>query len=365
MEFLSNYTGCLSNWSLNLQPGLQTVGALVLLTTGGLFVACRAFTFLRVVLSLFVFPGKPVRSGNLIPLGYLSVADSYKLRSFGPKGSWAVVTGASDGLGKEFSLQLARAGFNILLVSRTASKLTVLADEIASKNPGVQTKTLSMDFAQNLDADYAKLKEVVESLDVAVLINNVGKSHGIPTPFALTSEEEMKDIITINCHGTLRVTQLIVPGMIQRRRGLILTMGSFGGLLPTPLLATYSGSKAFLQQWSSALGSELEPYGITVELVQAYLIVSAMSKIRRASAAIPDPRSFVKAVLSKIGRNGGSPTYAYSSSPYWSHGVMAWFLTCITGTMNKFVVGQNKGMHESIRKRALRKAERERGKKSA
>lgn len=275
-----------------------------------------------------------------------------------------MVTGASDGLGKEFALQLARNGFNIVLVSRTASKLTTLGEEITSKYPSVQTKTLAMDFALNQDSDYAKLKALVGELDVAVLVNNVGKSHDMPVPFALTSEEEMTDIININCMGTLRVTQLVVPGMMQRKRGLILTMGSFGGLLPTPLLATYSGSKAFLQQWSTSLGSELASHGITVELVQAYLITSAMSKVRRTSALIPNPRSFVKATLSKIGRSGGSPTYAYSSSPYWSHGIMAWFLTCVTGTMGKFVVGQNRGMHESIRKRALRKAEREKGKKS-
>lgn len=221
-----------------------------------------------------------------------------------------------------------------------------------------------MDFAQNLDSDYQNLKNLVDTLDVAVLVNNVGKSHSIPTPFALTPEEELNDIITINCHGTLKVTQLVVPGMIQRHRGLILTMGSFGGLVPTPLLATYSGSKAFLQHWSSALGSELEPHGITVELVQAYLVISAMSKVRRASATIPDPRSFVRAVLGKIGRNGGSPTYAFSSSPFWSHGLMAWFLTCVTGPMSRFVLGQNRGMHEDIRRRALRKAERE-GKKGS
>ncbi|GLA91293.1 hypothetical protein ABZX51_002457 [Aspergillus tubingensis] len=345
MEFLTKHLDCLSNFQLNLQPGWQTVGASALLAAGSLFVVSRALVFVRVLLSLFVLPGKP-------------------LRSFGPKGSWAVVTGASDGLGKEFALQLARADFNILLVSRTASKLDTLSNEITSKFPSVQTKTLAMDFARNDDSDYEKLKELVDGLDVSVLVNNVGKSHSIPTPFALTPEDEMTDIVTINCLGTLRATQLVVPGMMQRKRGLVLTMGSFGGLLPTPLLATYSGSKAFLQQWSTSLGSELEPYGITVELVQAYLITSAMSKIRRTSATIPDPRSFVKSVLTKIGRNGGSPTYAYSSSPYWSHGLMAWFLTCVTGTMGKIVVGQNKGMHESIRKRALRKAEREKGKKS-
>ncbi|GLA13719.1 hypothetical protein AnigIFM62618_010974 [Aspergillus niger] len=345
MDFLTKHLDCLSNWQLNLQPGWQTVGASALLAAGSLFVVSRALVLVRVLLSLFVLPGKP-------------------LRSFGPKGSWAVVTGASDGLGKEFALQLARADFNILLVSRTASKLDTLSSEITTKFPSVQTKTLAMDFARNQDSDYEKLKELVDELDVSVLVNNVGKSHSIPTPFALTPEDEMTDIVTINCLGTLRATQLVVPGMMQRKRGLVLTMGSFGGLLPTPLLATYSGSKAFLQQWSTSLGSELEPYGITVELVQAYLITSAMSKIRRTSATIPDPRSFVKSVLTKIGRNGGSPTYAYSSSPYWSHGLMAWFLTCVTGTMGKIVVSQNKGMHESIRKRALRKAEREKGKKS-
>ena len=274
-----------------------------------------------------------------------------------------MITGASDGLGKEFALQLARSGFNILLVSRTASKLATLEEEITSKNPSVQTQSLAMDFARNDDADYDKLKALVDGLDVAILVNNVGKSHSIPTPFALTPEDELADIVTINCLGTLRATQLVVPGMTQRKRGLVLTMGSFGGLLPTPLLATYSGSKAFLQQWSTALGAELEQHGITVELVQAYLITSAMSKVRKTSASIPDPRAFVQSVLSKIGRNGGSPGYAFSSSPYWSHGLMAWFLTCVAGVMNKVVLGQNRGMHESIRARALRKAERE-GKKS-
>ena len=275
-----------------------------------------------------------------------------------------MITGASDGLGKEFALQLARSGFNILLVSRTASKLATLEEEITSKNPSVQTQSLAMDFARNDDADYDKLKALVDGLDVAILVNNVGKSHSIPTPFALIPEDELADIVTINCLGTLRATQLVVPGMTQRKRGLVLTMGSFGGLLPTPLLATYSGSKAFLQQWSTALGAELEQHGITVELVQAYLITSAMSKVRKTSASIPDPRAFVKSVLSKIGRNGGSPGYAYSSSPYWSHGLMAWFLTCVAGVMNKVVLGQNRGMHESIRARALRKAARESGKKS-
>ena len=225
-----------------------------------------------------------------------------------------------------------------------------------SKN---NAKFLAMDFAADRDSDYARLESLISDLDIAILVNNVGKSHDIPVTFAQTTHAEMSDIITINCMGTLRVTSLVLPGMLARKRGLILTMGSFGGLLPTPLLATYSGSKAFLQQWSSALGAELAPYNITVELVQSYLVTSAMSKIRRPSATIPTPQDFVEAVLDKIGRSGGAQGWAYTSTPYWSHGIMQWALGATMGFTNSLVVGQNKVFHEAIRKKALKKQEYE------
>lgn len=275
-----------------------------------------------------------------------------------------MITGASDGIGKEYSIQLARAGFNVVLVSRTASKLAALESELKDANPAVETLSLAMDFAEDNAEDYTRLAALIKDLDIAVLVNNVGLSHDIPVPFAQTPETEMRNIITINCLGTLKVTRMVVPGMQTRKRGLILTMGSFGGLTPTPLLATYSGSKAFLQQWSSALGEELKPYKITVELVQSYLVTSAMSKIRRASATIPTPKVFVKAVLSKIGKSGGSGSYVHTSSPYWAHGLMAWGIIELLGPMGGVVAHFNNKMHQSIRQRALRKAERE-GKKKA
>ena len=247
----------------------------------------------------------------------------------------------------------------MVLISRTESKLEQLAQDIATKyaGPAVQTKIVAMDFAKNNDGDYAKLRALIDSLDVAVLVNNVGKSHDMPVPFVQTSKDEMTDIITVNCLGTLRLTQIVAPGMVQRKRGLILTMGSFGGLLPTPLLATYSGSKAFLQQWSTALGSELRPHGVDVQLVLSYLVTSAMSKIRRPTTFIPNPRNFVKGVLGKIGRSGGAQGMAFTSTPYWSHGLMHWMLKTFVGTTNRLVVDRNRVMHEAIRKKALKKRE--------
>ncbi|MCJ1469591.1 hypothetical protein MMC07_008226 [Pseudocyphellaria aurata] len=317
----------------------------MLAVTGFVVVASRIVSLIRLVLSLFVLPGK-------------------SLSTFGPPGSWALVTGASDGIGKEFALQLAQRGFSILLVSRSKAKLDSVAAEIGRASPSVGTKTFAIDFSSaGKEEDWERLGTAVEALDVAILVNNVGRSHDVPVPFVKTPREEMEDIVAINNVATLRVTALVAPGMVARGRGLILTMGSFGGLVPTPLLATYSGSKAFLQHWSAALAAELAPHRVTVQLVQSYLVASAMSKIRRPTTTVPTPRVFVRSVLAKVGRSGGAQGWAYTSTPYWAHGVMQWALTATVGVTGRWVVGYNRGMHETIRTRALKKAEREGGKK--
>ena len=271
-----------------------------------------------------------------------------------------MITGASDGIGKEFALQVARAGYSTLLVSRTQSKLDSLAADIKAKY-NTPTKTLAMDFGANKDEDYAKLKELVDSRDIAILINNVGVSHSIPVPFVETSKEEIDSIITINCTATLRVTQIVAAGMVQRNRGLILTMGSFGGLIPSPLLATYSGSKAFLQQWSTALGSELALSNVQVELIQSHLVTSAMSKIRNPSLVVPTPRAFVKSVLGSVGRTGGAQGWMYTSTPYWSHAVMHRLMTVFLGPGNKLLLLYVRWFHQNIRRRALAKKARQNG----
>jgi 17beta-estradiol 17-dehydrogenase / very-long-chain 3-oxoacyl-CoA reductase len=307
---------------------------------GAATVVVCSLKFLNAFLSLFILSGT-------------------NLRKYGPKGSWAVITGASDGIGKEFALQLAQKGFNIVLVSRTASKLDALAADISAKYAGVQCKTLAIDFAKDSAEDYQRLERLVDGLDIAILVNNVGKSHDMPVPFLETADIEMEDIITINVKCTLKVTKLIAPGMVSRRRGLILTMGSFGGFLPTPLLATYSGSKAFLQHWSTALGAELKPHGVQTQLAIGYLITSAMSKVRKPSMMIPTPKQFVKATLGKIGVKGTAGGMVGTITPFWSHGVMHWAIQELLGVWSGLVLRQNHIMHASIRKRALRKRERE------
>ncbi|KAJ4326293.1 hypothetical protein N0V84_003159 [Fusarium piperis] len=316
-----------------LQWSLAGIGALVL--------GSKLLSYLQLVLSAFVLGGT-------------------NLRKYGKPGTWAVVTGASDGLGKEYALQLAAKGFNLVLVSRTLSKLESLAAEIQEKFPGkgLEIKSLAMDFSQNNDADYERLAELIQGLDVGILINNVGQSHSIPVSFLETAKEELHNIITINCIGTLRVTQVVAPILKQRKRGLILTMGSFGGWTPTPYLATYSGSKAFLQQWSNALSSELADDNVDAYLVLSHLVTTAMSKVRRPSLLVPNARNFVKAALGKVGL-GGYQTAPSTYTPWWSHSFMLWLIENVPGVNSPITIYYNKKMHVDIRRRALRKAARE------
>ncbi|RSL71482.1 Very-long-chain 3-oxoacyl-CoA reductase [Fusarium duplospermum] len=316
-----------------LQWSLAGIGALVL--------GSKLLSYLQLVLSAFVLGGT-------------------NLRKYGKPGTWAVVTGASDGLGKEYALQLAAKGFNLVLVSRTLSKLESLAAEIQEKYPGkgLEIKNLAMDFSQNNNADYERLAELIQGLDIGILINNVGQSHSIPVSFLETAKEELQNIITINCIGTLRVTQAVAPILKQRKRGLILTMGSFGGWTPTPYLATYSGSKAFLQQWSNALSSELADDNVDVYLVLSHLVTTAMSKVRRPSLLIPNARNFVKATLGKVGL-GSYQTAPNTYTPWWTHSFMLWLIENIPGVNSPITIYYNKKMHVDIRRRALRKAARE------
>ncbi|EGO00873.1 hypothetical protein SERLA73DRAFT_178839 [Serpula lacrymans var. lacrymans S7.3] len=332
--------GCLSAplALVNECPWLSTF----LLLVGALTFTRFAIKTVLVFAQTFILPGK-------------------NLKQFAAKkGSWAVITGASDGIGREFALQLARKGFNILLVARNNVMLTAVAEEIASKcSPSVETKIQLIDFSKKDEAAYEGLKSTMAELDIGILINCVGKSHTMPTYFVEIPTQDIEDIVAININATMRVTSLVLPGMIQRKRGLILNLGSFAGSIPSPMLAPYSATKSFVSTFSSALQEEVKSHNIIVHHLNTYFVVSKMSNIRRASLFVPLPADYVRAALSKISLSCGAAhtNRPGTLTPYWSHAVLD-YLIHVVGIKSLFI-GYTHGLHKSIRKRALRKLERE------
>ncbi|KAJ1922054.1 hypothetical protein IWQ60_006642 [Tieghemiomyces parasiticus] len=318
-------------------PVLALSAALALLV-GAVSLGRLVLSILTLLFDIFLNPGIP-------------------LDRFGAgQGSWAVVTGATDGLGKQFALELARRKFNVLLVGRTLTKLEAVREEINAQSPAAEVQYFQLDFAHPAPGAFLHLKALLEELTVGVLINNVGVSHDFPVPFHLESEERIHDIVEININGMLKMTHLVLPQMLSSGRGLILNLGSFAGHVPGPLLSVYSGSKAFVSTWSQALGAEVQAKGVTVEHLNTYFVVSAMSKIRKPSFFVPLPGPYVRAVLSRIGVRGGS-NYPFTSSPILGHALANWAVDNFFS--RQFWVMYSLTLHTDIRKRALRKKERE------
>jgi 17beta-estradiol 17-dehydrogenase / very-long-chain 3-oxoacyl-CoA reductase len=245
------------------------------------------------------------------------------LKHFGAKkGAWAVVTGATDGIGKAFSQQLAKAGFNIVLVSRTLRKLNACAEEIKIKYD-VETKVIAIDFSRADASDYDHLRNVVQDIHVGVLVNNAGTINESLTRFQDESMEMLEAIVEANVAAQVRVTRIILPQMTARKNGLIINFGSLSAVAITPLRATYCASKSFVRSWSQALGEELAGQGVLVECLDTSYVASNMTKMHNTTWSIPSADTFVSHALKRIGIAGGSAV-PYSSSPYLPHALTVW-----------------------------------------
>lgn len=345
MTIEQHVDGLLRHVGLRIDHGLTPLSAslAVLALIGLLSVGTFVLRLVHLFADVYVLPGTSVSKYG---------ANKKDLA----RASWAVVTGATDGIGREFALQLSRKGFNILLVSRSPEKLGSVAAEIEAATPGVRTKTQAIDFALGDERQYESLQHTVEDLNIGVLVNNVGKSHNMPVTFAETTEEEMEDIIEINVVSVLRVSRMIIPGMVERKKGLVLNLGSFAGQVTTPMLATYAGSKAFLSGWSQALGEELKRSKVDVRLLNTYFVVSNLSKIRRSSAMIPTPKQYVKQVLKTLGSQGGAVGRPYTSTPWPGHAVVDWATTFLLprGWLLSYTYRQQ----VATRKRAIKKSQK-------
>lgn len=200
-----------------------------------------------------------------------------KLNQQGPS-AWAIVTGPTGGIGKEFAIQLARSGFSLFLIGRNPTKLKALESELShSLTPSSQIRLHAIDLESASETDWTELDsalaEVAQLAPLSVLVNNAGLSHASPISFESTPLNELNSITAVNVIAPIRLTKIVVPFMLRHRAGLILNLGSFSALVPTPMLATYAGTKGFLYTWSQALGAELEPKGIHVRLLNTYFVV--------------------------------------------------------------------------------------------
>lgn len=257
-------------------------------------------------------------------------------------GAWAVVTGATDGIGRAMAEELARSGMRLVLVSRTQDKLEKLADELPT-----ESRCVAVDFASADAKDWDRVVKVIEDIEVGVLINNVGMSYPHAMYLNEVDAELETALLKVNVESCLRMCRIVIPGMLKRRRGAIVNIGSAAGtVLPSdPLYSIYAGSKSFVDGFSRSLYTELRPFGIDVQLQAPLYVATKMAKIRRASTTVPSPGQYARAAVREIG-------YEPRTTPFFVHKLMWWFIDLLP----EFAVDSvRRDMCVSIRKRAIAK----------
>ena len=244
---------------------------------------------------------------------------------YGP-GSWALITGASDGLGKAFAQELARHGFNLVLASRTQSKLDCLKDELQAL--GVQVRTVAVDLSDTSPHTYERLANAVRELDLSVLINCVGAT--VHRRFADVPARNLRHLLAVNVNTTATVTHTMLPFLLRHsastgRQSALLNVGSIVGRFYWPGTQLYGACKSFIDHLTVPLAFEYRNQ-LDVLSYQPTVMSTSMATGTEPAAITISPQQAAQAALAHLG-------HTVASHGHWRHGLLAAFLAVLPSAL--------------------------------
>ncbi|MBC8045069.1 MAG: SDR family NAD(P)-dependent oxidoreductase [Rhizobacter sp.] len=189
----------------------------------------------------------------------MKLPDSEKNRLKQKYGQWAIVTGASSGIGLELATQLAGAGFNLIVVARHLEKLQAVEHELTSKFK-IEIKVVDADVSQSGGCD--KIIQAALGLNVGLLVVSAG--YGTSGVFIETSLDAETNMLKVNCEALLALSHYYSRQFVRQKRGGIILMSSLVAFQGVPYSANYAATKAYVQTLAEALAIELQPHGVDV-----------------------------------------------------------------------------------------------------
>lgn len=187
----------------------------------------------------------------------LSTSEKNRLKS--KYGTWAIVTGASSGIGLELAERLAESGLNLVLNARKKAQLEQIALDFGNKY-GISTRIIAED--QSNTEGVKTLIEQTKDLDIGLCIASAG--FGTSGLFIKNNIDEEVNMLRVNCEGLLLLTHHFSKKFAENKRGGIILLSSMVAFQGTPFAANYAATKAYVQTLAEALAVELKPFGVDV-----------------------------------------------------------------------------------------------------
>ena len=213
-------------------------------------------------------------------------------------GEWALITGASSGIGEEFARRLAKEKINLILLARRKDRLARLAAELSNAYR-IETVIAEVDLSKDNFLDV--LIEVVGKREVGILINNAG--FGYNREFINVDSDHETKMIKVNCIAPTILTHHFLLPMVERKKGAVIFLGSLVAFQPTPFMATYSATKVFNSYLGEALWYELKKYNIDVLSLNPGGTATEFQRIANSSTG-PAPRTAEQVVLTAFNSLG-------------------------------------------------------------
>uniref|UniRef100_A0A7N0TE67 Uncharacterized protein n=1 Tax=Kalanchoe fedtschenkoi TaxID=63787 RepID=A0A7N0TE67_KALFE len=231
-------------------------------------------------------------------------------------GTWALVTGATDGIGRAMAFQLASKGLSLILLARNPSKLESTSQELAEKfGNKVAVKCIVADFDKLKKDEIVKaVQEGIQGLDVGILINNAGVIYDFPKFIHEADPQMVESLLNVNIGGLTWTTMAVLRSMLKRKRGAIVNVGSgTAHVMPgCALLAAYCASKAYIEYFSKSVTLEFKAHGIDIQCQIPLLVETKTIGAIKAGWLSPSPETWSKASIRWIG-------YEAVCIPYWVH----------------------------------------------
>ncbi|KAK8046683.1 3-ketoacyl-CoA reductase [Apiospora saccharicola] len=246
--------------------------------------------------------------------------------------AWAILTGATTGIGRDIAHELCGRGFNLVIHGRSESRLDELAKTLRAEH-GVEVKTLLLDASTAFNADsFAATRAAIaelESLDIRVLVNNVGTGHAPEgfKPFDQQTAQDISTVLNVNATFMTHLTHALLPVLKKGAGGpkdpsFVINAGSLADM-GLPYATVYAGTKGYMRAFSLALDTELHAEGFHVHVV-ASIIGDTDSDGHRVGVNLftPSSRDMARMVVQSAAASKGGAVL-----PYRLHSVQEWMCT--------------------------------------